>query len=767
MKDKWLAGTAVRRLTEPLLQAIPGMLQTTTWFALGVLLAQMPVLGSCRPFAAAWTAAVPMAGLGAGTAGSLLGALLHGFDGAPAACAVLLVSSVRWMLSEWKSLSIHPLFSPGCAAGAVLMTELLIRRVVSPSETLGLCICQSMLAGGGTWFFARAAELFVPDGWIRGSTAARWGGILLASCGLATLTGVQWWNISPGGAAAMFAVAVCAHRKHTAGGSVSGTVLGSVFALSAGNPGLYYLGIGGIGMIAGCFAPLGRMAMAMTLPLTAGILVLLSSEAPVGLLWEAVVGAALFMLIPLRWMEQMEKILFYEREEASPQYMRRSVVMRLDFASRAIAHVSQSVEEVSQALLKQCPPTMDGVYERATEECCAGCGLRLLCWQTHYDDNRDAMHRMTPILRERGRVDPGDLPPGLQVVCKRKDRLAAAVTAYYTDHMNHQAEEQRITELRSIVSAQYRGLSDMLAELAESFRQQAVCDEKSSRAVRTYLESAGANPTGVVCSTDENGRMRLEVCARWKTGADGEALRRPLEQLCGRRFGPAGVIHSDGVTRMTFSERAVLQAETGWAQHICRGAQLCGDHYEFFHDGGGRAVMVLSDGMGSGGRAAVDSAMTCGILSRLVLSGLGYDCALRMINSSLYIKPGDESLATVDIATVDLYTGQTVFRKAGAAVGFVRRGNEVETIDLASLPAGILQDVQFASTERVLKPGDWVVLVSDGAVVSGMGWLTECIRTAEGTPQQLCDAILQGAEALRQNGHDDDITAAVLRLKAG
>jgi stage II sporulation protein E len=219
-----------------------------------------------------------MAGLGAGTAGSLLGALLHGFDGAPAACAVLLVSSVRWMLSEWKSLSIHPLFSPGCAAGAVLMTELLIRRVVSPSETLGLCICQSMLAGGGTWFFARAAELFVPDGWIRGSTAARWGGILLASCGLATLTGVQWWNISPGGAAAMFAVAVCAHRKHTAGGSVSGTVLGSVFALSAGNPGLYYLGIGGIGMIAGCFAPLGRMAMAMTLPLTAGICLIVCTE---------------------------------------------------------------------------------------------------------------------------------------------------------------------------------------------------------------------------------------------------------------------------------------------------------------------------------------------------------------------------------------------------------------------------------------------------------------------------------------------------------
>ncbi len=767
MKDKWSAGTAVRRLTEPLVQAIPGMLQTAAWFAVGLLLAQMPVLGSYRPFAAAWTAAVPMAGLGAGTAGSLAGALLQGFDGAPAACAVLLVSSVRWMLSEWKSLSAHPLFAPGCAAGAVLMTELLIRRVVSPSEALGLCICQSMLAGGGTWFFARAAELFCPDGWVRGSTSARWGGILLASCGLATLTGVQWWNLSPGGVAAMFAVVVCAHRKHTAGGCVAGTVLGGVFTLSAGSPGLYYLGIGCMGLIAGCFAPLGRLVMAMTLPLTAGILVLLLPEASIGLLWEAAAGAVLFVLIPLRWMERMERVLFYEHAEASPQYMRRSVVMRLDFASRAIAHVSQSVEEVSQALLKQCPPTMAGVYERAVEECCAGCGLRLLCWQTHYETNSDAMHRMTPILQEQGRVGPGDLPPGLQAVCKRKDRLSAAVTAHYTDHMNHQAAEQRITELRSVVSSQYRGLSDMLAELAESFRQQAVCDEKSSRAVRTYLESAGANPMGVVCSTDENGRMRIEVCARWKTSADGEALRRPLEQLCGRRFGPVGVVHSDGVTRMTFSERAVLQAETGWAQHICRGAQLCGDHYEFFHDGGGRAVMVLSDGMGSGGRAAVDSAMTCGILSRLVLSGLGYDCALRMINSSLYIKPGDESLATVDIATVDLYTGRAVFRKAGATVGFVRRGNEVETIDLASLPAGILQDVRFASTERVLQPGDWVVLVSDGAMVNGMGWLTECIRTADGTPQQLCDAILHGAEELRQDGHDDDITAAVLRLKAG
>lgn len=74
------------------------------------------------------------------------------------------------------------------------------------------------------------------------------------------------------------------------------------------------------------------------------------------------------------------------------------------------------------------------------------------------------------------------------------------------------------------------------------------------------------------------------------------------------------------------------------AQHVCNNGSLCGDHCTYFNDGLGRMVMIVSDGMGSGGRAAVDGAMAAGILAKLAKAGISFDCALRIVNSALLVK---------------------------------------------------------------------------------------------------------------------------------
>ncbi len=62
--------------------------------------------------------------------------------------------------------------------------------------------------------------------------------------------------------------------------------------------------------------------------------------------------------------------------------------------------------------------------------------------------------------------------------------------------------------------------------------------------------------------------------------------------------------------------------------------------------------------MGTGGRAAVDGAMATGVMEMLLKAGIGFDCALRIVNSALIAKSGDESLATVDVAMFDLFSGK-------------------------------------------------------------------------------------------------------------
>lgn len=83
--------------------------------------------------------------------------------------------------------------------------------------------------------------------------------------------------------------------------------------------------------------------------------------------------------------------------------------------------------------------------------------------------------------------------------------------------------------------------------------------------------------------------------------------------------------------------------------------------------------MIISDGMGNGGQAAHgrrNGGRTNGqtdqvwVWLRLLAAG---------VNSAMLFKSTDESLATIDVASVDLFTGMAELLKARAAPTFVRR----------------------------------------------------------------------------------------------
>jgi stage II sporulation protein E len=66
---------------------------------------------------------------------------------------------------------------------------------------------------------------------------------------------------------------------------------------------------------------------------------------------------------------------------------------------------------------------------------------------------------------------------------------------------------------------------------------------------------------------------------------------------------------------LTFAEKATYVAEFASAQIACQDNKLCGDAFQTWSDRRGTAHVILSDGMGSGGNAAVDSAMASGLLT--------------------------------------------------------------------------------------------------------------------------------------------------------
>ncbi len=121
--------------------------------------------------------------------------------------------------------------------------------------------------------------------------------------------------------------------------------------------------------------------------------------------------------------------------------------------------------------------------------------------------------------------------------------------------------------------------------------------------------------------------------------------------------------------------------------------------------------MILCDGMGTGRPAAVDGNLAAELTARLLKAGFTAELAARLVNVALALKSDEESGATLDLVSVDLYTGTARLFKAGAAPGFLVHGGKARAVGEASLPMGILGGVSGQSRVVHLAAGDYVVLV--------------------------------------------------------
>ena len=141
-----------------------------------------------------------------------------------------------------------------------------------------------------------------------------------------------------------------------------------------------------------------------------------------------------------------------------------------------------------------------------------------------------------------------------------------------------------------------------------------------------------------------------------------------------------------------------------------------GDSFQFFDMDSGHHYVALSDGMGSGKQANQESELVVELLEKLMAAGFKKEVAIQMMNSAMVLQKEQESYSTLDLADVDLYTGEVTLTKVGAACSFVKRGEEIEVLSAGSLPAGAAYDKKPAEISSKLQHGDFLVMVTDGVL---------------------------------------------------
>lgn len=108
--------------------------------------------------------------------------------------------------------------------------------------------------------------------------------------------------------------------------------------------------------------------------------------------------------------------------------------------------------------------------------------------------------------------------------------------------------------------------------------------------------------------------------------------------------------------------------------------------------------------------------MVVEMLEELLEAGFPAKTAIEIMNTALVIGREDVRFSTIDVCLFDLYTGSCEFVKAGASATFIRSGDCVERIASATLPIGVIKDMEIESVKRELLSGDFVIMVTDGVM---------------------------------------------------
>lgn len=699
--------------------------------ALAVIMSGCTIFKYCSPFSIAFCCAVPIDFSPMAILGATIGYLISGYEIVPLRyiMALLIVIVARRLFFSTKYVN-SPLAAGICGIFASIatgtVTSLMLDEV---NVTLLLYLLESLIVGVSAIFLSQGALTLKEMKSLRRLKDSELACLLLSVfLILLSLSYIMINSFSPSRIMCALIVLLGAYYGKIGGGSVAGIGAGISMSLGGGNPYMFICYSFG-GMLAGLCASYNRFLSIMALLLSGSIMAIITAGKDISyvLIIEFAIASLIFIILPKKL---LKKLSFLEGEtySVSAKGTNSHAVSKLHSASNALSDVSASVKDVHDKIEKLGGNKKLSIYQHTMERTCNKCGLKYYCWEQQREYTIGVFKKVEKMLENGTELTKENLPNNLGATCIRSKSLIRNFTISYNDYVTNTLAEKRIDDVRSVMAVQFDALSQLLFDLSDDIENKEILDASLSASLKEILEYYDVRFENAVVVVDSDFRIKIAINSSYNQDAFfKEEMIKDFNELCGRRFSEPQISENDTSVMVSYFEKSILKTNIGFCQLNAENNLSCGDAFEILRDTNGRSVVILSDGMGSGGYARVDGAMASGMLKKLVGAGFSVGAAIKVVNSALMVKSMDESFATVDMAAVDLFNGRTDFYKAGATCSFIKRKGKVGRVELSSLPVGILKEADVAHTNLTLSAGDAVILVSDGATQGNYEWIEKLI----------------------------------------
>jgi stage II sporulation protein E len=729
-------------------------------FAAGWLLSQTSLFGT-YPLVLGFTGAC---GGGLGGLASVIGTVIcvvskGGFNRAVKYSAIsLLIYSAAFIFKD-TGLFKKKWFMPSAVGLMTALTGFVYARHNGWGlETTVLYIAEVILAIGSCMLYTAALSGAKDEKGYIGKAAFG------MSLSLALVRLTFFGSISVGRITAALAVMAASCVGGGGAGSIAGLALGMALDAALGSHGSFVLSYGFAGMFSGFYMKKGRLAVAVCYVLANAVGAFWGVEEYLRttFLIEVFIASVILMLLPNEWLMKLKAektVVLYKGGIREMEYQ----LSKARLASSAFDEIYGILKRTTEAGRND--NDISSVFDVAAEEVCRRCERRGECWGSRYESTKNVINDVTLRMGARGYISAEDFPQHFRDLCLNIQAFTGSVNNELKALYRRRQFLNRLKENRELLYKQYEDMSKLLKGIGVrgSVSDTAAVSGTESR-IDAYLRASGIAAESYVFR-DANGRLHIDIeggglfgLLRTKGWLDMLSSAAEMRLCCLN----SNIKDTDNVLHLLEAEP--LAANVGIASLCKEGQAQSGDMATYFKTPEGMLYLIISDGMGSGREAAADSGDAVKITEKLLRAGLNPDLAMSILDSAMLLR-SDKNMgcASIDLMGINLFNGETVMYKYGAAPSYVRKGDRVFEVNGESLAAGLGGGAPDLTRLR-LTEGSAAVIVSDGATGCTEEILEKLYDINAENVKKLACSILESVARIGKTR--DDMTVLTLSVEA-
>jgi len=574
-------------------------------------------------------------------------------------------------------------------------------------------------------------------------------------------------------------VIMIAYVNGSGAGAASGVAMGIVVGMSSENM-IVFIGMYGIcGLITGIFKETGKLLSVTSYLVAFSIIKIYSITGSEFMIFEALVAGVIFLLIP---QNVYDKLVIEFNSDKKKQNIEQGYINKIKdtFVGRLnnFSDVLSNMSDILNNLVDNEKLAMKGkssaLVENLADRVCSNCNMKSMCWKRELHYTYAAFEELIQNFERKS----DKVPDEIERKCIKRTAILKNTEDIVNKHIINEMWRTRLSQGRELLANQIGNMASSVEEIVEDFNSDIQIDTSMEKLICRALDKNRIKHNDLMCLNDRLGRLSVKLSLDACSGK--QMCVKDLLPIINGVTGKCMCVSDEGccidsktnMCKVTIEETPKFHVVSNVARQCKEGEKCNGDSYSFGKLADGSYMSVISDGMGSGPQAGRESEAAVELIEKFTSAGFSKITAINTVNSIMTLRfSQEEKFSTIDLSSIDLYTGEIDFLKVGAVATFLKSGDNLEIIKSKSLPIGVLDKADIDIQQKKLKNGDIIVMLSDGVLdyneenVGRIDWLVDYLgKNNCNNPKELSEGILFEAKKLSGNKVKDDMTVLVSKI---